>query len=291
LRHDYRGFKGDPRFVRDDQAQKSFSKLRSSIGASIYAWRANDIAQKLMNPQGRSPQELQQLQIVHQRMIKEADFAFRQAFAFCPYSPEAVFHYVNLLVNSGRADDALLIAETCHKLDPYNGQMAGLVEQLRGFKGNDVLTLENEVRANPTNFQKAFDLAAKYLQLQQPDRAVQILDQVLNNPHADIQAIYTVARAYSDMRNFPKLEETLEKLVKVAPTEPEAWYDLAALKAALNKSPEALQALRKSLDLSAQRLQKDPKTLDMRSNALADPRFNSFHDSPEFKAMTAPRPP
>jgi hypothetical protein len=24
-------------------------------------------------------------------MIKEADFAFRQALAFCPYSPEAVF--------------------------------------------------------------------------------------------------------------------------------------------------------------------------------------------------------
>ena len=33
LRHDYSGFKGDLRFVRDDQAQKAFSKLRSSMPA------------------------------------------------------------------------------------------------------------------------------------------------------------------------------------------------------------------------------------------------------------------
>ncbi len=62
-------------------------------------------------------------------MLKEADFAFRQAFAFCPYSPEAVFRYVQLLLQTRRFDDALLIAETCLKLDPYNGQVRGLVEQ------------------------------------------------------------------------------------------------------------------------------------------------------------------
>ena len=38
LRHDYSGFKGDLKFVRDEQAQKAFSKLRSSI-AGVYAWR------------------------------------------------------------------------------------------------------------------------------------------------------------------------------------------------------------------------------------------------------------
>ena len=41
LRHNYTGFKGDPRFIRDDDAQKGFSKLRSAIGASIYQWRAD----------------------------------------------------------------------------------------------------------------------------------------------------------------------------------------------------------------------------------------------------------
>src|SRR5260221_7854709 len=70
----------------------------------------------------------------HQRMIKEADFAFRQAFAFCPYSPEAVFRYVNLLLSMQRFDDALIVAKTCIKLDPYNGQVIDLLNRLQAFK-------------------------------------------------------------------------------------------------------------------------------------------------------------
>ena len=38
LRNDYSGFTGDRKFVRDDDAQKAFSKLRSSQ-AGMYAWR------------------------------------------------------------------------------------------------------------------------------------------------------------------------------------------------------------------------------------------------------------
>ena len=48
-------------------------------------------------------------------MIKEADFALKQAFAFCPYSPEAVFRYVQLLMTTQRLDDAIIIATTCLK--------------------------------------------------------------------------------------------------------------------------------------------------------------------------------
>src|SRR5205807_584784 len=117
LRRDFTGFKGDRRFVRDDQGQKAFSKLRSSIGG-IYAWR---IANSKPDPE-------------QARMIKEADFAFRQAFAFCPYSPEAVFRYANLLLSMQRFDDALTVAETCLKIDPYNGQVLDLVTRLRAWK-------------------------------------------------------------------------------------------------------------------------------------------------------------
>ena len=38
LRNDYSGFTGDRKFLRDDDAQKAFSKLRSSQ-AGVYAWR------------------------------------------------------------------------------------------------------------------------------------------------------------------------------------------------------------------------------------------------------------
>ncbi|MCU0785393.1 MAG: DUF2723 domain-containing protein, partial [Verrucomicrobia bacterium] len=126
LRHDFSGFKGDRRFVRDDQAQKAFSKLRSSIGG-VYAWRLNYMAlTKDGDYRAKTKEEFD-------RLFKEADFTFRQAFAFCPYSPEAVFRYVQLLTQPqiNRFEDALIVAETCLKLDPYNGQVIGLVNQLR----------------------------------------------------------------------------------------------------------------------------------------------------------------
>ena len=234
-----------------------------------------------------------------ERMIKEADFAFRQAFAFCPYSPEAVFRYVQLLMNLGRVDDALMVARTCRKLDPYNGQVMGLIEQLEGFQRapntalqirSQVTQLEKEVRANPDDFSKAFELASRLMQLQQTDRAIQVLDAVVQNPHAQVGPVLAVAQFYAQMNNLQKLEPTLEKLVKLAPTEPEAWYNLAATKAVLGKSAEALQSLRQAVDLSSRRLARDPKAHDLRAQAETDGRFTALRATPEYKSIFAPKP-
>ena len=120
-RHDFSGFKGDPRFIENACSHKMFSKLRSSI-AGLYAWRVNHAA-------GAADKE---------RMAREADFAFRQAWVLCPYSPEAVYRYVNFLLAQNRGADAVLVAETAAKLPEMKGeagaQMRSLVEQLKNFQ-------------------------------------------------------------------------------------------------------------------------------------------------------------
>ena len=103
----------DPQFVRNDYACKTYSKLRSSIGG-VYAWHAKHSA----------------TQEEKQRMANAADLAFRQSFALCPYSPEAVFRYANLLSEQGRIKDALLIAETAERIDPRNSQFSRLISEL-----------------------------------------------------------------------------------------------------------------------------------------------------------------
>ncbi len=231
-------------------------------------------------------------------MIKEAEFAYKQAFAFCPYSPEAVFRYVNLLIGHQRIDDALLLANTCKKFDPYNGQIDGLIKQLNGWKEQQahaiqaqtsLQQMEKEVRENPTNFQGAFNLVSTYMQLQQTNRAMQVLDGLLNNTQADVNVVFALVQAFNQLKNYPKLEATLEKLVKVAPDNPEAWYDLAAMKATLGRSPEATQSLRRALELSAQRLARDPKQLDLRAKVIGDPRFSALRQSREFQELLAPK--
>ena len=120
-KHYFTGFNGDPRFIENAYSHRMFSKLRSSI-AGLYAWRVNHAA-------GADDKE---------RMAREADFSFRQAWALCPYSPEAVYRYVNFLVQQNRFADALLVAETAAKMPEMQGQNGGqihaLVEQLKRYQ-------------------------------------------------------------------------------------------------------------------------------------------------------------
>src|SRR6185369_2359177 len=233
----------------------AFSKLRSSIGG-IYAWRLGPQAPPAYRP--KSDAEFQHI-------LREAEFTFRQAFAFCPYSPEALFRYVNLLLPLNRVDDALLLAQTCLKLDPYNTQVIGLVGNLQGIKTqmssmqavqprNDLQAMEDELRKNPNNSQAAVQLAGIYVQMQQTGRAAQLLDTVLSNSAAPPNAVVRAAQIYNQLGDFPKLERALEKLTQVSPESPEAWYDLAAMKANLGKNAEAVPALTRALELNNQRL-------------------------------------
>jgi hypothetical protein len=114
LRKDLTGFKGNAAFARNEETQKAFSKLRSSIGG-LYAWRA-----------GHAASEAEK-----QRMTREADLAFRQALALCPYSPEAAYRYVDLLIPQKRKADARLIAKTFQQLAPPDVNAKDLLEKIK----------------------------------------------------------------------------------------------------------------------------------------------------------------
>jgi thioredoxin-like negative regulator of GroEL len=287
LRRDFNGFTGDRKFIFDDDGQKSFSKLRSSIGG-IYAWR---LTQAPPEYRPKSNNEYQQL-------LKEADFTFKQAFAFCPYSPEAVFRYANLLMQVGRLDDAVLIAETCLKLDPFNGSVQRLLSDLQSFKEQQgrmtqarsaAQALEDEVRAHPTNFQATMDLAQGYLQAQQPARAVQLLDTILKAPGVPPSLVARLAQLYYSMNDWPKLEASLEKLTQVSPESPEAWYDLASCRAKLGKTNETLAALGHALDLSVKRHKADPTKPDLVAEAAKSDMFAQFRQLPEYQKLFTPK--
>lgn len=273
LHRDYSGFKGDRKFIRDDNAQKAFSKLRSSLGG-LYSYRVNA---------AKSPAE-------QKRMIKEADFTFRQSFAFCPYSPEAVFRYVNLLVTLGRMDDAILISETCLKLDRENSNVAVLVAQLRGMGGrqqgslsrDDMAALESQLRANPTNLAAAFNLAVSHLQAGDTNSALQILDQLAVNPLSDGTILLSVADAYSKLYQTLRLEPLFLRIVKLMPENAEAWYDLAGIQTALGKTPDAIKSLGEALGLSRQRIAKEPGARNLVAEAGGDARFMPLKARPEF---------
>ena len=126
VRKDLTGFTGNPAFVRDNYAPKMFSKWRSAIGG-VYSWRIGVSPDGLPAPS----QYLAKSDTERSRMVREADFALKQCFALCPSSPEAVYRYVNFLMNQKRKSDALLIAQAAAHIDPehFNGLMRNLSQQ------------------------------------------------------------------------------------------------------------------------------------------------------------------
>jgi len=118
-RKNVKGFEGDVRFLRNENAQKMFSKWRSAIGG-VYAWRVSN---------ARNPAD-------QQRMLAEADFAFRQALALCPSSPEAVFRYVNLLLAQGRADEGFQVVQAAVNIKPNDKQFKGLLAQIKEIQAS-----------------------------------------------------------------------------------------------------------------------------------------------------------
>jgi len=262
LRHDFKGFKGDPKFIRDDNGQKAFSKLRSSI-AGVYAWRM----------------EHSRNTVEQQRMIKEADFAFKQAFAYCPFSPEAVYRYVNVLLRLNRVDDAILVVQTCKKLDPANGAIDNLLAELERMKNG----------SRSGEIQTGFSTVAQHVAAKRTNEAVAILDQMLNSPVADPGTMLQVARYYAELFQPLKLEQALLRLVRMLPDNPEAWYDLAGLQAGLGKSPAAIDSLRKAVELSNTRLKQQPASKDLAKEATTDERFVILRAAPEFQKIVNTR--
>jgi len=288
LERNYSDFKGDLKFARDDQAQKAFSKLRSSI-AGVYAWRLG-LAPGAPTPPQYMPKNSEQ----QQRLMREADFAFKQAFAFCPYSPEAVFRYMQLLLSANRLDDAILVVQTALKFDPYNAQLADTLNRLKQYKSsgpklteiqNNIERLQAEWNLNPTNFKAALDLANALVSVGQSSPAVSVMERLMKQTNVSSEAVVAVAQYCVQAKNFDLLEKVLLRLTEVTPDSPEAWYDFAALKASLGKTAETLPALKRSFELGDARGKTNPTARNMRTEAGRDPRFEPIKQNPEFKQL------
>jgi len=292
LQHNYAGFKGDPKFIRDDDAQKGFSKLRSAIGASIYQWRADNCTNL----------------VEKQWLLREAEFAFKQAFAYCPYS-EGAYKYAELLAETGRPDEAVLVARTFQKLDPYNRQVHNMVVELylQGGKRDDALDAAREfLKLEPNNsvlqdltnqlqrsqsgaatmsVQDIFNDITNALKANQTDRAAAILEQLLHSPQANGPLLTQVAQFYAGMRNLAKAEEAMRRATEVEPRSSQSWYNLANVQAFQGRAADAAESLRRAFATNAVERAANPGMIDERADARTNPNFNSIRQSPEFRAV------
>jgi tetratricopeptide (TPR) repeat protein len=289
---DYTGFKGSKEFVRDDNAQKAFSKLRSAIGG-VYFWRVQN---------AKMPGE-------SQRALKEAEFAFKQAFAYCPYSPEAVYKLVTLLVQLGRAAEADLVVKSCLRFDPENEGMhalsANITQIMQSYPAGaqqtsaapaanaqnaqtaQLTVLESRYQQDRSNLTNAFALASMYFNLKRSNDGFRVLETLIEQTNASAQSVLSVAQAYSQLGHAAGLERSFTRATEVLPESPETWYDLARVKISINKIDEGLSSLKKAIELSRARLAQDPNAFNVAKDALTNVNFARVRTNPDFTNLVS----
>jgi tetratricopeptide (TPR) repeat protein len=305
LRRDLTDFKGDPIFVRDNDAQKAFSKLRSAV-AALYAWRYGITADHALKEQ----------------YAREADFAFRQAFAFGPINPEVSFKYVNFLSARGRFEDAKLIAQTLNDTDPNSDAARVLLPQI-------LLNQERQLVAK-REFAKAAEVAFEMAQLDDnnPDHLVRhqyylrIMQQnrsfisAFNNSPNNVTNFIRAIQLYRGMHKTNEITRAIElfskksdvnsmsltaiknaygligdwegklkadlQLTEHEPDSYAAWFDLSETHIRMKQTNESTQAMLKALNLFEDSEIRAPDIIPiLRTNTLLKP----LRDQPEIKKI------
>jgi len=123
VRKDLTGFAGDPQFVR---TARNWKPLRDFLGASAVFSKSRSSIAKVYWARGRSATTVED----RSRMLNEADFAFRQAFALCPYQASTLQDYGNFLFEQKRFKDAVLVARTVEKFDPEDRGVKNWVKKI-----------------------------------------------------------------------------------------------------------------------------------------------------------------
>lgn len=243
-------------FLRDNDAQKTFSKLRSAIGG-VYSYR---------------------------KMYPQALYAFRQSLELCPDSPEANFRMSQLLLETGQADEAIKVLKRYQELDPLNGKIGQAIQQITGLQQAtaSIQQLEQQHNAQPGDLRIVGQLAQAYLRLQRFDRVQALFEHFLAQPSVKASDMLQIAQFYLSIQQVQLATRVLELAAERFPQESDPHYALATIRGAIGDVNNGLVALRRAIELNPA----------LRERAQGDKQLAPLRNDPRFQAMVAapPRP-
>ena len=244
-------FTARPEFWRDNDARKTFSKLRSAIGG-VYAYR---------------------------KLYPEAKYAYNQSLQLCPDSPEANFRSSQLLLETGQPDEAVAVLEKYQQLDPLNAKIGQAILQIRGLKqaSANVQQLEQQLATQPHDLKVVAQLAQAYLRLQQFTRLQALFENFLTQPGVTAGEMLQIAQFYLSVNQVQLALRTIERSTQRFPQEPDSFYALAIIRGAMGGTNEALVALQRAIQLNPV----------FRERARNDQQFAALRNDARFQSLVA----
>ena len=242
-------FMGNPKFVRDDVARKSFSKLRSSIGG-VYLFRG---------------------------MHREAEKSLRQSLDFYPASAEARSRLTECLVNQGRFDEALVICEEWLALDPFNPAPQDVLAKVSAMR--NLVNKEAEMSSLYSSCKNDPQFILQYAMVLR-DRGKwpevdRVVDGYLALPSSPTAWWQNFIQFYLQSNRPDRVEALLQRLVKREPKNALAFYNLGMLQASALRGEEACTNLAKAIAIDS----------NLVNQARAEPRFNAIRGMTKFQKL------
>ncbi|MEI8313946.1 MAG: DUF2723 domain-containing protein [Verrucomicrobiota bacterium] len=244
-------FTARPEFWRDNDARKTFSKLRSAIGG-VYAYR---------------------------KLYDKAQYAYQQSLQLCPDSPEANFRTSQLYLETGHPDAAIAILEAYKKLDPLNSKIELAINQIRGMQqaGASIQQLEQQLATQPHNLQLVGELAKNYLRVQQFGRVQALFDNFVAQPATTVGDMLQIAQFYLSINQAQLAVRAIEQATQRFPQEADPFYALAILRGAMGAPNDALGALQRAIQINPA----------VRARAQSDQQFAALRNDARFQALVA----
>ncbi|MEI6562958.1 MAG: DUF2723 domain-containing protein [bacterium] len=240
-------------FLRNSDAKKSFSKMRSAI-AGLYAARG---------------------------LVSEAEYAFKQSRELCPESPEACFRLADLYMRQQRYADAAVVMTAYKKLDPLNANAANFLESIKSAERDNTrrTDLEKQMASGKLDFGNAMELATVYLRLGMEGPFQGLTRGLVDSTNLPPETCLAVARLFEANKRWDLRVYALQKYLTRDPNAFKSWIDLAYTQFMINKPQEAFGSLRKAIEVGGE---------VARALLRDDPRFTPLRDAPPFKALVPP---
>jgi tetratricopeptide (TPR) repeat protein len=249
-------FLARPDFGRNNDARKSFSKLRSAI-AGLYVSRG---------------------------LTVEAEYAFRQSLRLCPESPEANFRLADLYMQFHRFADARGLIEDYLKVDEYNSSAKSLLEGIKTAEKDDKrrIELERSMGQGAIDIQSALELASIYQRFSMEGQFMGMIGNIMGSSNIPPIAYLNVAQLCGNVRKWDLVAAALRRYLDADAGNFRAWIDLACAEAGSGRGDEAMAALRRSVELGGELA---------REIIRQDPRLVPLRTRPEFGALATPAVP
>lgn len=172
----------DPVFRRDIDAQRSFSKLRTTTG-NIYRFRQKEAAKA-----GKTA--------LASAMLDEAVLAYRQALDLWKVNPEAVQGLLDIMTEQGKTAEALELIDKVFALDPFNNELFRFsqIAYLRDKLQVEIRKWETRRKEDPKDSTAILKLLELYLQLQDTKAIGQVIEGAMKT-HSEDRKVMQVSIA------------------------------------------------------------------------------------------------